>query len=95
MVRGRSWRGGSSSERPIRSWSSRSPSLVMVKPRQPAEARSRGSPDQGEAAGLAGEAADDLGAAADFAEGALDEVGVPDTVGRADSVSHGCRSFLR
>ena len=35
-------------------------------------------PDQGEAAGLAGEPADDLGAAAGLAEGALDEVGVPD-----------------
>src|SRR6516165_10409414 len=38
-VRGRSWRGGSSSER-RRSWSSRRPSEVMVRPRQPAEARS-------------------------------------------------------
>jgi hypothetical protein len=35
-------------------------------------------PHQGEAAGLAGETADDLGAAAGLAEGALDEVGVPD-----------------
>src|SRR6266487_4442941 len=37
-------------------------------------------PDQGEAAGLAGEPADDLGAAPRLAEGALDEVGVPDPV---------------
>src|SRR5260370_13126712 len=35
-------------------------------------------PDQGEAAGLAGEPADDLDPAAGLAEGALDEVGVPD-----------------
>ena len=37
-------------------------------------------PDQGEAAGLAGEAADDLDPAAGLAEGPLDEVGVPDAV---------------
>src|SRR6266705_3893205 len=35
-------------------------------------------PDQGEAAGLAGQPADDLDPAAGLAEGALDEVGVPD-----------------
>ena len=39
-LRSRSWRGGSSSER-RRSCSSRSPSAVMVNPRQLAEARSR------------------------------------------------------
>jgi len=38
-VRGRRWRGGSTSER-RRSWSSRRPSAVMVRPRQPREARS-------------------------------------------------------
>src|SRR5262249_54903828 len=37
-------------------------------------------PDQGEAAGLAGEPADDLDPSAGLAEGPLDEVGVPDTV---------------
>ena len=37
-------------------------------------------PDQGEAAGLAGEPADDLDPAAGLAEGALDEVGVPDAL---------------
>ena len=37
-------------------------------------------PEQAQAGGLAGEAADDLGAAAGLAEGALDEVGVPDPV---------------
>src|SRR5262252_2229598 len=37
-------------------------------------------PDQGETAGLAGQAADDLGAAAGLAEGPLDEVGMPDAV---------------
>jgi hypothetical protein len=37
-------------------------------------------PDEAEAAGLAGEPADDLGAAAGLAEGALDEVGVPDAL---------------
>lgn len=37
-------------------------------------------PDQGEAGGLAGQAADDLGAAAGLAEGPLDEVGMPDAV---------------
>ena len=35
-------------------------------------------PDQGEAAGLAGQAPDDLGAAAGLAEGPLDEVRLPD-----------------
>ncbi len=35
-------------------------------------------PHEGQAAGLAGQPADDLGAAAGLAEGALDEVGVPD-----------------
>ena len=43
-------------------------------------------PDQGEAAGLAGEPADDLGAAAGLPEGALDEVGVPD---RGDGAQRG------
>ena len=38
--RGRSWRGGSSRDR-CRSWRWRSPAGVMVRPRQPAEARSR------------------------------------------------------
>jgi len=37
-------------------------------------------PHEGEAGGLAGEAADDLGAAAGLAEGPLDEVGVPDAM---------------
>src|SRR3954462_10812376 len=37
-------------------------------------------PDQAGAAGLAGEPADDLDAAAGFAEGSFDEVGVPDAV---------------
>src|ERR1017187_8374254 len=37
-------------------------------------------PDQGQAAGLAGQPADDLHAAAGLPEGALDEVGVPDPV---------------
>ena len=37
-------------------------------------------PDQRQAAGLAGQPADDLDAAAGLAEGALDEVGVPDPV---------------
>jgi hypothetical protein len=37
-------------------------------------------PDQGEAAGFAGQPADDLDPAAGLAEGALDEVGVPDPV---------------
>src|SRR6266496_799045 len=37
-------------------------------------------PDQGEAGGLAGEPADDLGAAAGSAEGPLDEVRMPDPV---------------
>ena len=37
-------------------------------------------PDQGHAAGLAGEPADDLDPAAGLAEGAFDEVGVPDAV---------------
>src|SRR5258707_15805520 len=38
-------------------------------------------PDQGEAAGLAGEPADDLDPAAGLAERSLDEVGVPDAGG--------------
>ncbi len=37
-------------------------------------------PHQGQAAGLAGEPADDLDPAAGLTEGALDEVGVPDAV---------------
>src|SRR5215468_9351732 len=37
-------------------------------------------PDQGEAAGLAGQPADDLDAAAGLAEGSLDEVGMPDAL---------------
>src|SRR5207248_10177479 len=37
-------------------------------------------PDEVEAAGFAGEPADDLDPAAGFAEGALDEVGVPDAL---------------
>jgi hypothetical protein len=37
-------------------------------------------PDQGEAAGLAGELADDLDPAAGLAEGFFNEVGVPDAV---------------
>ena len=37
-------------------------------------------PYQGEAAGLAGQAADDLGAAAGLAEGPFDEVGVADAL---------------
>ena len=78
-VRVRSWRGGSNSER-RRSCSSRSPSLVMARPRQPREARVQHGPDQAQAGGLAGEPADDLGAAAGLAEGPLDEVGMPDAV---------------
>ena len=56
----RSWRGGPSSER-RRSWSSRSPSAVMVRPRQPRESPVQDGPDQGQAGGLAGKTADDLG----------------------------------
>src|SRR5712692_518498 len=41
-------------------------------------------PDQGEAAGLAGEPADDLDPAAGLAEGSFDEVGMPDAVGLRD-----------
>ena len=37
-------------------------------------------PDQGEAGGLAGAPADDLDPSAGLAEGALDEVGVPDAM---------------
>jgi hypothetical protein len=37
-------------------------------------------PDQGEAAGLAGQPADDLDPAAGLAEGSLDEVGMPDAL---------------
>ena len=54
----------------------RRPVLVMVKPRQPREARSSTAQTRRHAAGLAGESADDLDAAAGLAEGALDEVGV-------------------
>jgi hypothetical protein len=53
---------------------------VMVKPRQPREARSRTAPDQAHAAGLAGEPADDFGTAAGLAEGAFVEVGVADAL---------------
>ena len=52
-------------------------------------------PDEGEAAGLAGEPADDLGPAAGLAEGALDEVGVPDRGGGARRGTAGRRSALR
>jgi hypothetical protein len=37
-------------------------------------------PDQGQAGGLAGQAADDLGAAEGLAEGPLDEVQMPDAM---------------
>src|SRR5689334_14411474 len=77
-VRGRSWRGGSSSER-RRSWSRRRPSLVTVAPasrRRPG----LGRPAHGEAGGLAGWPAGELGPAAGLAGGPLDEVGVPDAV---------------
>ena len=70
-VRGRSWGGGSSRDR-RRSWRSLRPLAVMVSPR-PGRAR----PHQGEAAGLAGQPADDLDPPSRLAEGAFDEVGVP------------------
>jgi hypothetical protein len=50
----------------------------MVMPRQPREARSKHGPDEVEAGRFAGQSADDLDAAAGLAEGAFDEVGVPD-----------------
>jgi hypothetical protein len=52
----------------------------MVRPRQPRGGAVQHGPDQREAAGLAGQAADDFGAAAGLAEGPLDEVGVPDAM---------------
>jgi hypothetical protein len=78
-VPGRSWRG----------WFEQRAAQVLEQPESVAAygqaaptsgAAVQYGPGQGEAAGLAGEPADDLGAAAGLAEGALDEAGVPDTV---------------
>jgi hypothetical protein len=52
----------------------------MVSPRQLRDCRVEHGPRDADAAGFAGEAADNLCAAADFAEGAFDEVGVSDAV---------------
>ena len=52
----------------------------MVWPRQPQEARSRTARTRVRQLVSAGKLADDLGAAAGLAEGALDEVGVPEAV---------------
>ncbi len=52
----------------------------MVRPRQPREARSRTARTRVRQLVLPWEPADDLGAAAGLAEGAHDEVGVPDAV---------------
>jgi hypothetical protein len=52
----------------------------MVRPRQPRLARSSTAHTSDRHERSAGEPADDLGASAGLAEGALDEVGVPDAV---------------
>ena len=71
-----SWVGESNSCR-RRSCSSRDPAGVMAS-RASRGRRGQHSPHQAEAAGLARQPADDLHPPAGLAEGALDEVGVPD-----------------
>jgi hypothetical protein len=57
------------------------PAVVMVKPRQPREARSRTAQTrETRGAGLARQPADHFDAAAGLADGAFDEVGVADAV---------------
>src|SRR5579875_300275 len=78
-VRGRSWRGGPGSER-RRSWSSRGPSLVMARPRQPREARSRTAQARVRQEVSPGRRPMTFGAAAGLAEGPPAEAGVPDAL---------------
>ncbi len=72
-----SWVGGSNSCRRS-SCSSRDPAGVMAMPAPAAGGAVEHGPHQAEAAGLAGQPADDLHPPAGLAEGAFDEVGVPD-----------------
>jgi hypothetical protein len=82
--------GDGGGARPERAWRvEQGPAQVLQQPQAVAghgqAAPSAGGPvehgpDQGEAAGLAGEPTDDLGAASSLAEGALDEVRVADAV---------------